>query len=185
MADRTVNININYKVNTADVTKAASAAAAAQKATEALRKSTQQYGTTASTAGKQAASGLNQVGTAAKTASTNTQSLATSFGGLYTAVRAVVTAGIAREVVDMALGMARLAGNVEGVERAFRRAFPNSVATITELREATKGTITDFELMQRTLQATNLGVAVEQLPKLFEFAAARAQQTGESVDYLV
>jgi hypothetical protein len=39
--------------------------------------------------------------------------------------------------------------------------------------------------MKRTLQATNLGVSVEHLGVLFEFAAARAQQTGESVDYLV
>lgn len=185
MADRTVNININYKVNTADVLKAQGAAQAAQKATDQLRQATRQYGDSASRAGKDAAAGLNQVGTAAKGAATQTQSLSSQFGNLYGAIKAVVTAGIVREVVDMALGMARLAGNVEGVERAFRRAFPNSVAVLTKLRDATKGTINDFELMQRTLQATNLGVSVEQLPQLFEFAAARAQQTGESVDYLV
>ena len=85
----------------------------------------------------------------------------------------------------MTLEMARLAGNAEGVERAFKRAFPASTATLVQLRAATKGAITDVELMQRTLQATNLGVSVQQLPQLFEFAAARAQQTGESVDYLV
>lgn len=185
MADRTVNININYKVNTADVLKAQGAAQAAQKATEQLRKSTQQYGTDASKAGREGSAGLNQVGTAAKGAATQTQSLSSSFGDLYGAVRAVVTAGVVREVVDMALNMARLSGQVEGVERAFKRAFPNSVALLNRLKVATHGTITEFELMQRTLQATNLGVAVEQLPELFEFAAARAQQTGESVDYLV
>jgi hypothetical protein len=185
MADRTVNININYKVNTADVLKAQQAATAAQKATDQLRNSTRTYGDTAARASKDASAGLKQVSDSAKGASQQTQSLSSSFGGLFQAARAIVTAGIVREVVDIAINMAKLAGNVEGVERAFKRSFPNSVATMTKLREATKGTITDFELMQRTLQATNLGVAVEQLPQLFEFAAARAQQTGESVDYLV
>ncbi len=185
MADRTVNININYKVNTADVTKAQQAAASAQKATEQLRKSTQQYGTDANKAGKQGADGLKQVSDSANKASQSTQSLSTQFGNLYGAIKTVIAAGIVRETVDMALSMARLSGQVEGVERAFKRTFPNSVAVLTKLQNATKGTITDFELMQRTLQATNLGVAVEQLPELFEFAAARAQQTGESVDYLV
>lgn len=185
MAERTVNININYKVNTADVLKAQGAAQAAQKATDQLRNATRSYGDSATRAGKEGAAGLKQVDTATKQATQSTQSLSSQFGNLYGAVKAVITAGVAREVVDIALNMARLAGQVEGVERAFKRAFPNSVATLTRLREATKGTINDFELMQRTLQATNLGVAVEQLPELFEFAAARAQQTGESVDYLV
>lgn len=114
-----------------------------------------------------------------------TQSLASQFGQLYTAAKLIITAGIIKEVVDIGLAMADLKGNVEGVERAFARAFPNELNLLSKLREATHGAVTDFELMQRTLQATNLGVAVEQLPILFEFAAARAQQTGESVDYLV
>jgi hypothetical protein len=113
------------------------------------------------------------------------QSLTAKFGGLYTAVQAVVGAAVVRQVASMTLELARLAGNAEGIERAFERAFPNSVTLLNELREATHGTVNDMELMQRTLQATNLGVAVKELPTLFEFAAVRAQQTGESVDYLV
>src|SRR6188768_682445 len=106
-------------------------------------------------------------------------------GQLGQALGLVFSAAVIRQVVDTTLELARLAGNAEGVERAFSRAFPNSVQVLNELRTATHGTVNDLELMQRTLQATNLGVAVEQLPVLFEFAAARAQQTGESVDYLV
>lgn len=107
------------------------------------------------------------------------------FGQLYGAVQTVVWAAIVRQIANVTLEMARLAGNAEGIERAFERSFPNSFDLMNQLREATKGTVTDFELMQRTLQATNLGVAVKELPVLFEFAAVRAQQTGESVDYLV
>lgn len=122
---------------------------------------------------------------AQKELNTNTKSLATSFSGLYNTIRGVIAAGLAREAVNMTLEMAKLAGNVEGVSRAFNRAFPAGQLILAELRQATRGTVSDFELMQRTLQATNLGVSVEHLGVLFEFAATRAQQTGESVDYLV
>jgi hypothetical protein len=122
---------------------------------------------------------------AVKDVTTNTKSLTSGFSGLYSAIKTVIAAGIVREVANTAIEMARLAGNVEGVERAFKRAFADSENLLNDLQRATHGTVSEFALMQRTLQATNLGVAVEQLPVLFEFAAARAQQTGESVDYLV
>lgn len=128
---------------------------------------------------------LFDTSTATKAAAKSSQNLASQFGQVFTAVKAFIAAGIVREIVSMSLDMARLAGNVEGVERAFARAFPNSVHLLNELRTATHGTITDFELMQRTLQASNLGISVDHLGVLLEFAAVRAQQTGESVDYLV
>src|SRR5690606_12022521 len=66
-----------------------------------------------------------------------------------------------------------------------RRAIPNADAMMQRLREATHGTVTDLELMQRTLRAANLGIPIEQFGTLLEFATIRAQQTGESVDYLI
>lgn len=113
------------------------------------------------------------------------QGLTSQFGNLYRGVQAVFGAAIIRQVASVTLELAKLAGNAEGIERAFQRAFPDAVGLMNRLRESTRGTVDDVQLMQRTLQATNLGVAVEQLPVLFEFAATRAQQTGESVDYLV
>lgn len=121
---------------------------------------------------------LKQTGTAAQSASQG-------FGGLLGAAKALITVGLVRELGDMALSLATLRGNVEGVERAFNGRFANAPAVLERLREATKGTITDFELMQRTLQATNLGVDIKALPQLFQFASQRAKETGESVDYLV
>lgn len=116
-----------------------------------------------------------------KTAKENTK----SWGEWYNAIKLVLAAAVVRQVVSTALEMAKLAGQTEGVERAFRRAFPEAENILFNLRRATRGTVDDFQLMQRTLQATNLGVSVNKLSVLFEFAAARAQQTGESVDYLV
>jgi hypothetical protein len=133
-------------------------------------------------AATKAAFGLNN---ALQNKNATIQGLTSQFGNLYRGVQAVFGAAVIRQVASFTLEMAKLAGNAQGIERAFQRAFPDSTRIMGELREATKGAVGDVELMQRTLQATNLGVSVEQLPVLFEFAATRAQQTGESVDYLV
>lgn len=128
---------------------------------------------------------LFQTNTATKQNATSAGQMASQFGQVYNTIRLIIAAGMARELVNTAISAAALTGNIEGVERAFNRAFPNGRLLIDELRKATHGAVNDFELMQRTLQATNLGVSASKLGVLFEFAAARAQQTGESVDYLV
>lgn len=229
MPDKSQNITINYKFNTADVDKANQSLNRANQASNSLQASASKAGSTISQefqrsrktildmqtaltrlksiievtsnpaklkqltneyknlktqldAATKSAFGLDK---AVQSQGTSAQGLASKFGGVLTAVKAVFGAAVIRQVADMTIEMARLAGNAEGVERAFKRAFPDSVELLANLQKATHGTVSEFELMQRTLQATNLGVAVEQLPILFEFAAARAQQTGESVDYLV
>lgn len=107
------------------------------------------------------------------------------FGSLQTAIATAFSVAAVKRLGDFVLEMNTLAGQIEGVDKGFKRAFPNATLLLDQLRKSTHGTITDFELMKRTLQATNLGVTAEHLGVLFEFAAARAQQTGESVDYLV
>jgi hypothetical protein len=53
------------------------------------------------------------------------------------------------------------------------------------LRKATRGLVSDLELMKVTVQAGNFGIPIEQMGKLLEFATKRAAETGQSVDYLV
>lgn len=77
----------------------------------------------------------------------------------------------------------KLAATAEGIEKAFNRL--GGAPYLNELKEATKGTVSDMRLMQAAVKATNLGLPIEQLGKLFSFAAQRAADTGESVDYLV
>lgn len=120
---------------------------------------------------------LKQTGTAA-------QSATQGFGGLLSAAKALLTVGLVKELGEMALGLATLRGNVEGVEKAFNRRFANAPELLRRLREATQGTVNDLELMQRTLSATNLGVDFRALPELLEFATRRAKETGRSVDDL-
>lgn len=229
--DRTVNININYKVNTAEVQKATAASAAADQATQNLTKSSQTYGNVAPGAYQkvnrnietmtvemqrlraqiqltqltdtkrlqeltakyqnlkqivdQANKSLLGTPAAIKKTSDATQVASNNFNSLYTGIKAVLTAGLVREVVNISLEMSRLAGNTESVTRAFQNQIPNATALLAELRKATQGTVTDFDLMQKALQSANFGIDVQQLPKLLEFAQVRAQQTGIAVDYLV
>jgi hypothetical protein len=229
--DRSVNININYKVNTVEVEKGEAVVKRADQATAQLTQSTQKFATTAgnsfkstskyiegmeielarlrqqikltsvedtarlqklSTQYKQLKSQVDQYNKslfeqakATKETAQNTKDLASQFGQVYTAAKLLITAGIVREVVNISLEMAKLSGNVEGVSRAFEKQIPGAESLLLRLREATQGSVNDLELMQKALQAQNFGIDVQRLPELLEFAAVRAQQTGQSVDYLV
>lgn len=114
----------------------------------------------------------------------NTKDNTKSFGDLGDIVRATLSVAAIRQVVQLSLEMATLAGNTESVSRAFNR-LPASALVLERLREATHGTVTEFELMQKALSASNFGISLQALPRLLEFAAVRAQQTGQSIDYLV
>lgn len=77
----------------------------------------------------------------------------------------------------------KLAGQVDGVRTAFDRMAPAGM--LGDLRKATRGTVSDLELMQNAVKAGNFGIPLKQMGTLLEFASRRAQETGESVDYLV
>jgi hypothetical protein len=97
------------------------------------------------------------------------------------------TLGIAfgtQQVISFAFEVSKLAGEAEGVRAAFER-LPNSTKLMEDLKEATGGTVSELGLMKRAVQASNFDISLAALPKLLEFATLRAQQTGQSVDYLV
>jgi hypothetical protein len=77
----------------------------------------------------------------------------------------------------------RLAGQADGVRVAFQRMAPAGL--LEGLRKATRGTVSDLELMQNAVKAGNFGIPLKEMAGLLEFASRRAQETGESVDYLV
>lgn len=104
---------------------------------------------------------------------TQMKSLAAAVGIAFTVDRVI---SFARESV-------KLAASAEGVERAFKRI--GSPQILDGLRKATRGTVTDLQLMQNAVKASNFQIPLDQLASLFAFAQARARETGESVDYLV
>jgi len=77
----------------------------------------------------------------------------------------------------------QLAAETEGVKRGFDAL--NQPDLLGNLREATKGTVSDLELMKQAVQFSNFGLPLDKLASGLEFARRRAAQTGQSVDYLV
>lgn len=85
-----------------------------------------------------------------------------------------------RQSVDEGIEMAKMA---DGVSHAFERIDNPNI--LTHLRKATKGTINDFELMKATVKAKDFRIPLEDLGKYLAFAQLKAQQTGQSFDYMV
>lgn len=79
--------------------------------------------------------------------------------------------------------LVNLSGEAEGVRAAFERI--GGMPFLDDMKDATAGTVNELNLMKRAVQARNLGIPIENLSSLFEFATKRAQETGQSVDYLV
>jgi len=86
-------------------------------------------------------------------------------------------------MLDFTRQSIELAAKMEGVKEAFDRIAQPGL--LSDLQEATRGTVNDLELMRQAVRANNFKIPLEQLASLFEFATKRAAQTGESVDYLV
>lgn len=70
-----------------------------------------------------------------------------------------------------------------GVIKAFERL--NKPNLLGELRKATRGSVTDINLMKAAINASNFQIPLNTLGTLFKFASQRARETGQSVDYLV
>lgn len=98
-------------------------------------------------------------------------------GGLIAGVFA------ADKLIQFGKEVFQIATQAEGVATAFYKV--GSALDLDNLRRSVKGTVSDMELMKRSVMASNFGIPIQELGRLFQFAAKRAQDTGQSVDYLV
>lgn len=106
---------------------------------------------------------------------------ATFLGNMYT--KAVEALGqMVMKAKEFVVEGIRMASVSQGIERAFNRI--STPETLSELRAATKGTVNDLELMKSAVRADNFQIPLKQLATYLQFAKQRAQETGESVDYL-
>lgn len=103
-----------------------------------------------------------------------------TFGQLGTTIIAAFTV---KKAIEFGKEVFMLAAKAEGVKRAFDKL--NEPNLLKNLREATRGTVSDIELMQRAVRADKFKIPLNQLATFFKFATNRANETGESVDYLV
>lgn len=110
--------------------------------------------------------------------------------GIFPGTMATKLAGLlgqqASKLKDFALESARagveMAEQADGVTKAFNAMDnPN---LLDNLRKATKGTVNDVQLMTAAVQANDFRIPLEDLGKYLEFAQLKAQQTGQSVDYM-
>lgn len=88
------------------------------------------------------------------------------------------------QIANVTLELSKLAGEAEGVRNAFIR-LEGSEKVLMQMKAATGGTVSELALMKAAVQASNFNIPIENLANLFKFATLRAQQTGQSVDYLV
>lgn len=86
------------------------------------------------------------------------------------------------KVKDIVLEGIEMAESADGVSRAFRAIDDGT--RLDNLRKATKGTVTDLELMKAAVQAKDFRIPLEDLGKYLQFAQLKAQQTGQSVEFM-
>ena len=75
-----------------------------------------------------------------------------------------------------------MAESADGVQRAFDKL--NRPDLLDNLRKATKNTVNDLQLMQAAVKARDFRIPLEDLGKYLAYAQMKAQETGQSVEYL-
>jgi len=142
------------------------------------------FGRTAVSANKEVAASVDNTTKKIKEQQSAVKGTGESWSSMIAAVRASIAVLVIRELSQLALGMATLKGNIEGVSNAFNK-LPNATLLLQQLRRATHGTVDDLKLMQEAIKFQNFRLPLQDLGKYLEFASIRAQQTGMSIDYMM
>lgn len=107
-------------------------------------------------------------------------------GKFLNTLKSIAAAILAAFSVQMIMSWAKeartLAANGEGIREAFSKL--GNEKTLDKLRVATRGAVSDVDLMAKALQAKNFKIAPELLAKGLELAGKVSRQTGVDVNYL-
>ena len=87
------------------------------------------------------------------------------------------------ELINFGKELISIGAKAEGVRSAFNRL--NMPGLMNELKTATRGAVSEFDLMKTAVSASNFKIPLESLGTYLAFATRRAEETGQSVDYLV
>jgi len=87
------------------------------------------------------------------------------------------------ELINFGKELISIGAKAEGVRAAFNRL--NMPGLMNELKTATRGAVSEFDLMKTAVSASNFKIPLESLGTYLAFATRRAEETGQSVDYLV
>ena len=88
-----------------------------------------------------------------------------------------------QKVKEFAAEGISMAESADGVIHAFEKIGTEDY--LQTLRDATKGTVSDIELMKAAVKAKDFRIPLEDLGKYLSFAQLKAQQTGQELDYMV
>lgn len=102
----------------------------------------------------------------------------TALGNLFSSMALKIGSGL-KELTAEGIKMAESA---DGVQRAFNKL--NDPGLLDKLRAATKGTVNDLQLMQAAVRAKDFRIPLDDLGKYLAYAQLKAQETGQSVEYL-
>lgn len=83
-------------------------------------------------------------------------------------------------IISFAKEVAQVSAQAQGVQRAFDRI--NSPGLLSDLRAATKGTVSDLLLMQKAVLATAEGFPVDKLATIYAFSLQKARDLGKNTD---
>jgi hypothetical protein len=110
----------------------------------------------------------------------STKSISTNWKKAGAAIAGAIAAAKLGEFIK---GLADLQKEANGVQKRFAQ-FENSEAILRRLQDATKGTVSELQLMQVAIKANNFKIPLDTLEKGLAFARQRANETGESVEFL-
>ena len=97
--------------------------------------------------------------------------------------QAVGAAFIGTQIQAFIVDAVRLGDQLTKVSQGFARF--GGEANLEQLRQSTRGLVSDLELMKTATKAGTFGIGIGEMGQLLNFATRRAQETGQEVDYLV
>jgi len=89
-------------------------------------------------------------------------------------------ASAAKEWVAEGINMYK---GAEGQIKFFKQ-LSGSTQIMKDLKEATSGTVSELELMNKTLRAKEMGIPIQNMADLMDYARRQAQKLGKDVDYM-
>lgn len=101
-----------------------------------------------------------------------------------------IKVGVALAATGTAIGkLAVDAAKFEDVQKSFsalaKSQGQDAEAMLKNMKELSKGTISDMELMQKANSALLLGLPVDKFDEMLEIARSASKATGESMDYML
>src|ERR1035437_1448432 len=90
-----------------------------------------------------------------------------------------------QKIVSFSEECIKLAANMEGIQTAFQKIAGATPAYMDKITKATRGAVSQFDLMKITVKAANFNVPLEKMPMLLQYATQYAMKTNQSITDLV